>query len=55
MDSNNERFHSETEFYYPEELDLENKQNESNSQAFLRKNELTSRTKLKSLSNSNDL
>ena len=39
MDSDNESFHSESEFYYPEELDLENNQNESNYQALPRKNE----------------
>ena len=39
MDSDNESFHSESKFYYPDELGLENNQNESNYQALPRKNE----------------
>ena len=35
----NESFHSESEFYHPEELDLENNQHKSNCQALPRKNE----------------
>ena len=37
MDSDNESFHSESEFCYPEELDLKNNQNESNYQGLARK------------------
>ena len=36
MDSDNESYHSESEFYYPDELNLENKQDASNIQVLPR-------------------